>query len=375
MKTTRFETFFDAVLAIIITVLVLKLVQPAAPTFAAVGELGNSFLTYLTCFLILFNIWYRNHNLFQIIDEINHETLVYYGLLIFALSLFPYFAIWLAFNVNSVPAQTMFGLDFLITNIIYLFSLNSIRKVNPGQTLSDYKNVHTYITMIIILVGFVLTYTVFTQGIFFCCMISTIYATTRPDKMQNEIVDSDRFEAFIDAIVAIVLTIIVLEITLANGGSWQALFDLKLEFISYAISFLVCFNYWVYNISLFHVVRKIDYKVIWTSGISLFIISLIPYFTRFVAENFYSFAPQALYGLEHLLIPVTGIILGIFLKKADPENGEIDRIYKNKAFPITFIIVIIGYAIGYLYYPPAIIFSCLISIPLGWILTRLNNLN
>ena len=50
MKTTRFETFFDAVLAIIITVLVLKIAQPANPTFAAVCDLSNSYLTYLTCF-------------------------------------------------------------------------------------------------------------------------------------------------------------------------------------------------------------------------------------------------------------------------------------------------------------------------------------
>ena len=129
----------------------------------------------------------------------------------------------------------------------------------------------------------------------------------------------------------------------------------------------------MYNIALFQVVRKIDYKVIWTIGISLFIISLIPYFTRFVAENFYSFAPQALYGIEQLLIPITGIILGIFLKKADPQNSEIEKIYKNKSFPMAFTITIIGFVIGYLYYPPAIMISCLISIPLGWILTFRND--
>ena len=56
MKTQRFETFFDAVIAIIITVLVLKLVQPTAPTFDAVGDLISFYMAYFVCFLMLFNI-------------------------------------------------------------------------------------------------------------------------------------------------------------------------------------------------------------------------------------------------------------------------------------------------------------------------------
>ena len=76
MKTTRFETFFDAILAIIITVLVLKLAQPAAPTFEAVGELSNFYLTYFMCFLIIFNLWHGNNNLFQIVEEIDTKQII-----------------------------------------------------------------------------------------------------------------------------------------------------------------------------------------------------------------------------------------------------------------------------------------------------------
>ena len=56
MNTNRFETFFDAVLAIIITVLVLKLTQPASPTLGAVLALNARFITYAICFLVIFII-------------------------------------------------------------------------------------------------------------------------------------------------------------------------------------------------------------------------------------------------------------------------------------------------------------------------------
>ena len=69
MRTERFETFMDAILAIIITVLVLKLAQPAAPTWDAVLSLNSSYLLYGICFLIIFNTWYNDHNLFQMVDE------------------------------------------------------------------------------------------------------------------------------------------------------------------------------------------------------------------------------------------------------------------------------------------------------------------
>lgn len=93
MKTTRFETFMDAVLAIIITVLVLKLPQPAEASWSAIWALNGRYLTYAVCFLIIFNTWYADHNLFQMVDEIKNDAVMVYGCLIFIISIVPYFAI------------------------------------------------------------------------------------------------------------------------------------------------------------------------------------------------------------------------------------------------------------------------------------------
>ena len=117
MQTNRFETFLDAILAIIITVLVLKIPQPASPTFQAVFDLQTIYIAYFISFLILFNIWYSNHNLFQIVDEINNDAVWIYGTMTFVISLLPYFTVWLANNVYSVAAETMFGVLFIVTHI------------------------------------------------------------------------------------------------------------------------------------------------------------------------------------------------------------------------------------------------------------------
>jgi len=118
METDRFETFFDAIIAIIITVLVLKIPQPTTPTLAGVLELQSIYIAYLISFLILYNIWYANHNLFQAVDNIDNNTLWIYGVMTFIISLLPYFTIWLANNVYSIPAETMFGAIFIATHIL-----------------------------------------------------------------------------------------------------------------------------------------------------------------------------------------------------------------------------------------------------------------
>ena len=96
---------------------------------------------------------------------------------------------------------------------------------------------------------------------------------------------TERFEALIDSILAIILTIIVLEIPMASTGSWQSLFEVRFDFIVYALSFLVIFNFWNYNNNLFSIVNKVNHKVIWLMGFALFLMSFLPYLTIFVAEN------------------------------------------------------------------------------------------
>lgn len=184
--------------------------------------------------------------------------------------------------------------------------------------------------------------------------------------------ETDRFEALIDAILAIIITIIVLEIPIASNGSWQALIDIKYEFIIYAISFMICFNFWNFNNNIFSIVNKVDSKVIWTMGLTLFVFSLLPYFTTFVAENFYVFFPQLMYGLVFIITAILSLIITRFLKQADPGNIALQVAFGD-SIPMyfTIILVMIGIVIGYFAYPPAIMICCLMSIFGVWIIPKI----
>jgi uncharacterized membrane protein len=177
METNRFETFFDAIIAIVITVLVLKIPQPASPTLGAFLELETMYVAYFISFLILYNLWYANHNLFGLVEIIDNTTLWIYGMMTFVISLIPYFTIWVANNFYSVPAETMFGIIFIVTHILNTLATRAVYRSNPyNQNLQNINHNSYYMNLplIMIAIGFILTYTIYVPGIYYACLISII---------------------------------------------------------------------------------------------------------------------------------------------------------------------------------------------------------
>ena len=371
MNTNRFETFYDAVLAIIITILVLKIPQPIAPTWEAFFSNHLNFVTYFIIFLSIINIWFSNQNLFQLIDKINNKTLVTYGVSLFFVSLFPYFASWLSQNPYSLTAETIFGLLIIFTNfshIISLFALYGANKSNEKLKQLNIKKIHFILPFVIMIAGFILSYTVFLPGIYLASLLSVILSIIYNRKQGREVKDTERFEALIDAIIAIIITIIVLEIPAAANGSLESLLELKLEFIAYIISFIVCFNMWNFTYNLFSIINKVNYRSIWSISSMLFFLSLIPFLTTFVSMNFHDFVPQCIYGIDFIIINICSLVATREMKKIDEGNIYLQNAFRNYSdyiFNILFTCVFI--AIGYFYYPPIIIISCLFSIILTWV--------
>lgn len=371
METNRFETFYDAVLAIVITILVLKIPQPLGPEWGAFLSNSLSLVTYFIVFLSIINIWFSNQNLFQHIDNINNKSLIAYGFAIFLFSLFPYFASWLSLNVNSLAAETIFGLLILFANLSHILAIVVLFGANKSsEKLKELniKKINFIIPLLIIVIGFILSYTIYTPGIYVASLFSVILSIIYNRKQGKEINDTERFEALIDAIIAIIITIIVLEIPTAMNGSLASLLELKLEFLAYIISFIVCFNVWNFTYNLFAIVNKINYKSIWSIASALFFLSLVPYLTTYVAMNFNDFVPQCLYGLNFMIINICSIIATFELKKIDSSNEFLQTAFKNyNNYILNIIVTIIFIIIGYLYYPPIIIISCLLSILITWI--------
>ena len=98
----------------------------------------------------------------------------------------------------------------------------------------------------------------------------------------------ERLTAFTDAILAIIMTILVLELEKPATADWASFWELRAHFFSYAISFFWLGAMWVNLHNHWHRIEKIDNKVIWWSITMLFFASFFPYVTDFVSDHFTS---------------------------------------------------------------------------------------
>src|SRR3954471_18136292 len=113
---------------------------------------------------------------------------------------------------------------------------------------------------------------------------------------------TSRLEAFSDGVIAIIITIMVLELKVPHEPSLAALAPVAPVFLSYVLSFLYLAIYWNNHHHFFHLVRRVDGMMLWANLHLLFWLSLIPFATAWMGENNFATAPTALYGIA-LLMP------------------------------------------------------------------------
>lgn len=181
---------------------------------------------------------------------------------------------------------------------------------------------------------------------------------------EEKYMETGRLEAFYDAIIAIIVTVLVLELPQPATASFASIWALKTSYFAYLISFLVCANLWQYHHIIYNHVNKIDRRIIWQNIVLMFVFSLIPYITIFVANHPNSFIPQALYGLDFIIVDIILFYMAKSLLKLNSENEEYLKgaINFKEALLMPFVIFIIGFIIALLGYPIAISICCLITI-------------
>ncbi|GLH74655.1 hypothetical protein GETHLI_31570 [Geothrix limicola] len=111
----------------------------------------------------------------------------------------------------------------------------------------------------------------------------------------------NRLEAFSDGVLAIILTIMVLELKVPHGDSFAALRTLLPTFVSYALSFIYIAIYWNNHHHMLHAVKKVNGPILWANTHLLFWLSLVPFATAWMGENHFSAGPVALYGCVLLM--------------------------------------------------------------------------
>ncbi|MES2558208.1 MAG: TMEM175 family protein [Bacteroidota bacterium] len=138
-----------------------------------------------------------------------------------------------------------------------------------------------------------------------------------------------RIEAFSDGVLAIIITIMVLEIKIPHEVSLEALTKLLPVFSSYFLSFLFIGLYWANHHHVFHTVKKVNSKIIWANMGLLFSLSLIPFTTGWMGENHYAELPVALYCINLFVCGVAAYILQLAITHGLPEEDSVFVVIKS----------------------------------------------
>ncbi len=131
----------------------------------------------------------------------------------------------------------------------------------------------------------------------------------------------NRFEAFSDGVIAIIITIMVLEIKVPHGTTFAALEPLSLKFLSYALSFVNVGIYWNNHHHMIHSVDRISGKILWANLHFLFWLSLMPFGTAWIGESRFAPAPVFCYGIDLIMCAISYFILqNAIIQHQGPES-------------------------------------------------------
>lgn len=166
--------------------------------------------------------------------------------------------------------------------------------------------------------------------------------------------NSEKLEAFVDAVLAIILTVIVLELpqpeTITLAGFWA----LKTNFFAYLTSFIVVLTNWYFFHIIFEIIKKIDGKVIAMTGLLVFVMSLLPYFTLLISNNFSNMNAQLFYCLFFIVIELAYDILFWMIINIE-HNRKLKQILNLKRTGTHLLLYTIGIILGYLFMPEIIV--------------------
>lgn len=150
-----------------------------------------------------------------------------------------------------------------------------------------------------------------------------------------------RLEAFSDAVIAIIITIMVLELSIPHEAELGALRPLVPKFLTYGLSFVFLGIYWSNHHHMLHVVERVNGKILWANLHLLFWLSLAPFVTAWMGESDFAPVPVASYGVVLLFAAVAYYILQTLILRAHgpefPLRAAVGRDAKGKASPVLYI--------------------------------------
>ncbi len=175
-----------------------------------------------------------------------------------------------------------------------------------------------------------------------------------------------RLEAFSDGVIAVLITIMVLEMKVPVGDRLEALAPVLPVFLSYALSFLYIGIYWNNHHHMLHTVRRVTGPMLWANLHLLFWLSLVPFTTHWMGTNHFAPVPTALYGAVLLLAAIAYFIVQqVIIASQGPESvlkRAVRGDWKGKSSPIVYLA-----AIPLSFWSPYLAQSLYILVALVWL--------
>ena len=153
-----------------------------------------------------------------------------------------------------------------------------------------------------------------------------------------------RLEAFSDGVIAIIITIMVLEMKVPHGSGLEDLAPLLPVFLSYVLSFLYVGIYWNNHHHMLHACTRVTGSILWANLHLLFWLSLFPFTTGWMGQNHFTAVPTALYGVVLFMAAIAYYLLQHAIIRAQGQDSilkkAIGRDWKGKLSPVLYIVAI-----------------------------------
>jgi uncharacterized membrane protein len=153
-----------------------------------------------------------------------------------------------------------------------------------------------------------------------------------------------RLEAFSDGVIAILITIMVLELKIPQGADWESLRSLVPVFLTYVLSFIYIGIYWNNHHHLLSATDRINGGILWANMHLLFWLSLIPFATGWMGENHFAPLPTAVYGVVMLAAAIAYFILqNLIIRQQGPGSkleAAVGKDIKGKISPLVYLVAI-----------------------------------
>ncbi len=176
----------------------------------------------------------------------------------------------------------------------------------------------------------------------------------------------NRLEAFSDGVIAIIITIMVLELKIPHGTDWPALLAVSPIFLGYALSFLFVAIYWINHHHLLHTVEKVSPGILWANTHLLFWLSLFPFATGWIAETGLSSATAGLYGFLQIMAAVAYTILTMAIKAAHGPGSKIaEAIGSDIKGKVSLASFVVGFGLSF--FVPAFAMALYAAVAMWWL--------